>query len=653
MNERRKADADRSEEALAIDLADIEDVSAAGRRISLTTLNKLSPVGKFGKYHLLGRLAYGGMAEIFLAREVQVDAGQERLGRFCVVKRVLPHVANDRIFTRMFIDEARLVVQLSHPNICHVYAYGEEDGASFIAMEWVNGMPLSKTLRRSRDLGGLALPIALKIVATVAEALDHAHRAVDQNTGEPLGIVHRDVSPQNIMVAYDGVVKLLDFGIAKAASHSTRTEAGVVKGKFAYMSPQQCMGEPIDARSDVFALGVVMYELIDGTNPFKKGAEFDTMRALVYDEPPSLLERQPSLPPEVDAIVKRAIAKKPEDRFQSASEMQLAIERALGRMGEVVTAAHIGSRMHELFENEVRAGPKLDTRISVPEMPKEATSGESRRVTPLPNPTEKLPAMSDALVASTLPPPLGQEPGGRRFVVPALIAIVLLLSAALVGLWVTGIGIGAPSPAPTSVVSAPPVTAPPPPTHAATPPSVAPAEALGTISVTSTPTGASVRLGDRGEVGTTPLEVTLLSPGSWPLRMTLDGYEPVDETVTITAGQRLEVTRTLVATAPVVATGRPGRPGRGPRETTSGDPPPSSTAPAPASEPGHLSINTRPWSRVFVGSRLLGTTPIGRIDVPSGTLQLRFVDRDGVEHTRSVSVPAGGEAREFFDLTTD
>ncbi len=650
MNERRKADADRSEDALPIDLADIEDVSAAGRRISLATLNRLSPVGKFGRYHLLGRLAYGGMAEIFLAREVQVDAGQERLGRFCVVKRVLPHVATDRVFTRMFIDEARLVVQLSHPNICHVYAYGEEEGASFIAMEWVNGMPLSKTLRRAREMGGLALPIALKIVATVAEALDHAHRAVDQNSGEPLGIVHRDVSPQNIMVAYDGVVKLLDFGIAKAASHSTRTEAGVVKGKFAYMSPQQCMGEPIDARSDVFALGVVMYELIDGTNPFKKGAEFDTMRALVYDEPPSLLERQPSLPAEVDAVVKKAIAKKPEDRFQSASEMQLAIERALGRMGEVVTAAHVGSRMHELFENEVRAGPKLDTRISVPEMPKDKASGESRRVTPLPNPTEKLLAMPESLAAATLPPPAPPAAARSRWVVPALLAIVALLSSALVGLWWMGRGTPAP---PTTVVITPIA---PPATHPATPPSIAPAEALGTIFVTSTPSGATVRLGDRGDVGQTPVEVGLLAPGSWPLALTLDGHAPIAETVTITAGRRLEVTRTLAPlAAPPTTTGgttRPVRTPREPRETTVAETPPPSTA-APQAEPGHLSINTRPWSRVFVGSRLLGTTPIGRIEVPSGTLHLRFVDRDGAEHTRSVTVPAGGEAREFFDLTTD
>ena len=645
MNERRQSapvaieppPRDTDHDAVPIDLADIEEVSAGGRRVSLASLNKLAPVGKFGKYHLLGRLAYGGMAEIFLAREVQKDGGETRLGRFCVVKRVLPHVASDRQFVHMFMDEARLVVQLSHPNICHVYAYGEEEGASYIAMEWVNGMPISKTLRRARDKGGLALPLTLKVIAMVAEALDHAHRAVDQSSGEPLGIVHRDVSPQNVMIAFDGVVKLLDFGIAKAASHSTRTEAGVVKGKFAYMSPQQCMGEPIDARSDVFALGVVLYEMIDGHNPFKKPAEFDTMRALVYDEPPSLTERHPHVPEEIDAIVRRAIAKKPEDRFQTASEMQLAIERALGKMGEVVTTAHIGARMHEIFEAEIRAGPRLDTRITVPEEKKE-TTGQSdtgaRPITPRPNATEKLVVIPDMPRTEAAAP----LPDRNRILVPALVGLVLILLAALAGSFLLGSSSGPLRP--TSVATAPEAA-----THVATP-SVAPSEQLATLFVDSTPRGAAIRLGDRGEVGHTPMELALLPPGQWPLHLALDGYAPWDGDVSLVAGQRIEVLHALDAVDAPPATGArtPPRPPR-PR-----DPAPATTV---AAAPGNLAINTRPWSRVFVGSRLLGTTPIGRVEVPSGNVRLRFVDRDGVEHTRTVSVPAGGEAREFFDLTVD
>jgi serine/threonine-protein kinase len=636
MSERRKAVApiEAGDEELEVELEEAEAVPASGRRVSLASLTKLAPVGKFGRYHLLGRLAFGGMAEIFLAREVRHENGEHKLGRFCVVKRVLPNVASDRQFVQMFIDEARLVVQLGHPYICHVYAYGEEEGTSYIAMEWINGMPLSKTLRRSRKLGGLSLEIVLRIVAMVAEALDHAHRAVDQSTGEPLGIVHRDVSPQNVMVAYDGVVKLLDFGIAKAASHSTHTEAGFVKGKFAYMSPQQCMGEPIDARSDVFALGIVLYELISGTNPFKKQTEFDTMRALVYDDPPRLHDTYADVPEEVDEIVRRAMAKKPEDRFQSASEMQLAIEHALSRMGAVVTTAHISARMHELFAPQIEAGPRLDTRISTPSERPDGTGTsevEARPITPRPH----------AAVRSE-----------RRWVVPALSGIVVVLLVLLGGTWLSLRD--RPSTVPAALP--PPTSAPPPRT-----PIVPPAEALATLYVNSTPTGATITLGDRGEIGRTPMEIALLPPGEWNVRLSLDGYDAWEEGTTLGAGQRVELAPTLVATA------APQEHDHAEHDHDHGHdrprvrdeaPPPTTVAEerehaAPARPSGHLAINTRPWSRVYAGSRLLGTTPIGGVELPAGEARLRFVDRDGVEHTRTVTIPEGGDAREFFDLSTD
>jgi serine/threonine protein kinase len=634
---------DTDHDAVPIDLGDIEDVSiGAGKRVSLATLNKLAPVGQFGKYHLLGRLAYGGMAEIFLAREVQSDAGREgRLGRFCVVKRVLPHVATDRTFVDMFIDEARLVVQLSHPYICHVYAYGQEEGAYFIAMEWINGMPLSKALRRSKDEGGLAIPLAMKIVAMIAEALDHAHRAVDQSTGDPLGIVHRDVSPQNIMVAFDGVVKLLDFGIAKAASHSTRTEAGVVKGKFAYMSPQQCLGEPIDARSDVFALGVVLYELVDGQNPFKKQTEFDTMRALVYDEPPSLAESHPEVTPELEAILKRAIAKKPEERFQTASEMQLAIERALGRMGEVVTTAHLGARMHELFANEIKAGPRLDTRIAVPEIKKDQTGtsdADLPKIPAPPNATEKMWTISDEQARMALEP----TPARKRPLWPFVAVALLLLSlaglgaVALVVLRPETLGLAAP-------VAAPPVAVVAPPSIAVVPSPPTPMVTTGALFMDSAPSGASITLGSRGQVGVTPMELALLEPGEWNVRLHLEGYEDWEDSVILSAGDRLHLMGEMVPIQ--VATHRPPSRDDHPRV----EPP----RPPVAAAVGQLSINTRPWSRVYVGSRLLGTTPIGNVEVTAGSVRLRLVDRDGVEHTRTITVPSGGQAREFFDLSAD
>ncbi|GAB4199945.1 MAG: hypothetical protein OHK0013_10540 [Sandaracinaceae bacterium] len=639
---------DTDQDLVARDI-ELDDFSQGGPRVPFASLTRVAPIGKFGPYHLLGRIAFGGMAEIFLAREGAEDG---RGGRFVVVKRVLPHVAADSQFIAMFKDEARLAMQLNHPNICHVYAFGQEQGAYFIAMEWVNGMPLSKVLRRARDEGGLSMPLAMKIIAHVAEALDHAHRAADQTTGEPLGIVHRDVSPQNVMVSYDGVVKLLDFGIAKASSHSTRTEAGVVKGKFAYMAPQQCLGEPIDARADVFALGVCLYEVLDGTNPFKRQTEFDTMRALVYEEPPSLHEIHPHIPVEVDAIVKRAIAKRPEERFQSAAEMQLAIEQVLARMGELVPTSRIGERMSELFVNEIKAGPRLDTRIELPPRAPGTTSQESDHSVEKPklppNATERVPLLSEDRARETLDPVLRPRGPSLGMAVSIFIALLLLFGATGFAAWWTGFVRFGDAPVATSAPIVPPPVTTPATTPAGPEP---PPPTTATLLVDSAPTGASVWLGERGNVGTTPLELALLDAREWNVRLTREGYEDWENAIELSPGERRRVFGELIPieARPTRPAGERGERPRGERGQRGGDPP---TARA-AAPPGQLSINTRPWSRVFVGSRLLGTTPIGGVEVPSGSVRLRLVDRDGVEHTRTVTVPEGGHAREFFDLSTD
>ncbi len=637
---------DTDQDLLARDI-DLEELSQGGPRVSFASLTKASAIGRFGAYQLLGRIAFGGMAEIFLARE---GAEGGRGGRFVIVKRVLPHVAADAQFIAMFKDEARLAMQLSHPNICHVYAFGQETSAYFIAMEWVNGMPLSKVIRRARDTGGLSVPIVMKIVAVVAEALDYAHRAADQTTGEPLGIVHRDVSPQNVMVSYDGIVKLLDFGIAKASSHSTRTEAGVVKGKFAYMAPEQCLGEPIDARADVFALGVCLYELLDGKNPFKRQTEFDTMRALVYEEPPALSELHPHIPLELDAIVKRATAKRREDRYQSAADLQLALEQALARTGEIVPTSRVAERMGELFANEIKAGPRLDTRVDVPRREPHDPAGESDRslaqVVLPPNATERMPIVTDDAARSTLEP----EPRRRSLALVASLVLALLLvgGAGVFAAFFTGVvTLGPPRQDGSGGASAPsrdhgPAIGPAP----LAPPAAPAPTTTGTLLVDSTPSGASVALGDRGIVGTTPLEVGRLEAGEWPLHLSLGGYEDWDSSVEVRAGEHTRVTGTLVAIE-ASAPRAPSREGRRDRSERAEQPERAAAA------SGELSINTRPWSRVYVGQRLLGTTPIGNVELPAGSVRLRLVDRDGGEHTRTVIIPPDGQAREFFDLSTD
>ncbi|MCZ7681312.1 MAG: serine/threonine protein kinase [Sandaracinaceae bacterium] len=330
-----------------------------GAELQPPAAQKLPAICTYGRYEVLGRIAFGGMAEIFLGRETTAVGAS----RYLVIKRILPHVADDDQFVQMFLDEARLAIQLNHPNICHIYEFGELESSYFIAMEWVNGVPLGKLIRKARLLGGIPPELGVRIIAQISEALHYAHRAKDA-LGRPLGIVHRDVSPHNVMVAYDGQVKLLDFGIAKASSHASKTEAGVVKGKFSYMAPEQCLGKPIDARADVFALGICLYEVLTGQALYHKENEYETMRAVIHDDAPSIRETRTDLPEALDGIVQRALKKKAEDRFQTAGELQMALERWLADAKKVVNAASIGELMEELYEEQIGAARSSTRRPS-------------------------------------------------------------------------------------------------------------------------------------------------------------------------------------------------------------------------------------------------------------------------------------------------
>ncbi len=323
-----------------------------------TMVRNLPALCAFGRYELLGRLAVGGMAEIYLARETSTVQGAG--SRHLVIKRVLAQVADDETFRTMFFDEARLAMCLNHPSIVHLYEFGEEQGAWFLAMEWIDGIAVGKLIRKARETGGVPAPIAVKICAQVADALHYAHNLKDE-AGEPLGIIHRDVSPQNVMVSFEGAVKLLDFGIAKASFQHTRTQDGQVKGKFAYMSPQQCLGEPMDGRADVFALGVVLYESLTGRPLYHRKTQYETMRAVIEEEVPSIRTHRPELPESLDALVQRALQKRQEDRFESAGAMQVALEHWLATQQEVVPAPRIASYLQSIFGEEIQRGPAVDS----------------------------------------------------------------------------------------------------------------------------------------------------------------------------------------------------------------------------------------------------------------------------------------------------
>ena len=283
------------------------------------------------------------MADVLLAR---VD-GIEGFERHVVIKCIRGEKATDPQYIKMFVDEARLAARLHHQNIVQVHDIGEDAGDYFFAMEFLHGEDLRKVMLqvvRRKEL--VPLPYAVPIIASAAAGLHHAHEQRD-GTGQPLGIVHRDVSLSNIMVGYDGSVKVTDFGIAKATSRSAQTETGARKGKLAYMSPEQCLGKAIDRRSDVFALGIVLYELVTARRLFKADSDYLVMNAIVLGEirPPSRLRAD--VPPALDAIVLRALERKPADRYQTAGDLQVALENIAGELG--ARATPLASYMVQLF----------------------------------------------------------------------------------------------------------------------------------------------------------------------------------------------------------------------------------------------------------------------------------------------------------------
>lgn len=300
---------------------------------------------KYGKYLLEKQLAIGGMAEVFLAHQ----EGPAGFRKTLCIKRILPNFANDAAFIDMFLDEARTAAQLSHPNIVQIYELGESDGSYYIAMEYIRGPALSKVIRRLKQ-ADLHIPLhyAAKIVANVCAGLEYAHTFTDSE-GQPLHLVHRDISPDNVLVSFAGAVKMIDFGIAKAKTNQSKTQAGAVKGKFSYMSPEQIMGSTLDGRSDLFSLGIVLYELTTLRKPFGEDADLMTVSAIVNDPPPLPADMFEGYPPALQSVILRALAKDRRERFATAQEMQNELERFIHEQGEFLSERDIGNYMTRLF----------------------------------------------------------------------------------------------------------------------------------------------------------------------------------------------------------------------------------------------------------------------------------------------------------------
>jgi len=276
-----------------------------------------------GRYQLLSRLAVGGMAEVYLARQGELSGFKTLV----VVKKVLPHLAVKPDFIAMFLDEARIASMLDHPNVVRITEVGRTDsGEYFLAMELVQGKPLSSILQQS-EKAKTPIPHTLGalIVANAAAGLHHAHQLTDAS-GNLLGLVHRDISPQNIMVSFEGSVKVIDFGIARALGRLGDTNSGSLKGKLGYMAPEQARGESVDARADIFSLGVVLWECVAGRRMFLRENELATLRAVVYEPIPSV-SKFAEVDPALEAIIRRSVARNVDERFQTAEEMRIALEK--------------------------------------------------------------------------------------------------------------------------------------------------------------------------------------------------------------------------------------------------------------------------------------------------------------------------------------
>jgi serine/threonine protein kinase len=303
---------------------------------------------KFGKYQLLQKIAVGGMAELYRSKVTRAH-GFEKL---VAIKKILPHLTDQGNLVKAFIDEAKLAALLQHENIVQIYDFGSIDGEYFIAMEYLFGKDLRKlTDKASKTAVPLGLENALYIISRICSGLDYSHNLKDLQ-GKPLNIIHRDINPQNIFLTYEGQVKIIDFGIAKAASHNSTTHEGLIKGKLAYMSPEQATGKTIDHRSDIFSTGIIFYELLAGRRMFEGETMqvYSQVREARYEPLNKLL---PDLPPKLLAVVEGALAKDPDQRYQSCGEMLADLEECIFDLSVRTNGRSFATFVKEFFKEEL------------------------------------------------------------------------------------------------------------------------------------------------------------------------------------------------------------------------------------------------------------------------------------------------------------
>ncbi len=483
----------------------------------------------FGRYQLVRKIASGGMGQVLLAKK-----GSDDFEKLVVLKRILPHLVEDEEFFTMFKDEARITMRLDHPNIARINEFGVENGVHYIEMEYVAGEDLRRIEKRAAAASrGIPIGVVLRIIADAASGLDFAHKAKDLK-GEPLDLVHRDVSPQNVLVGFDGSVKLIDFGVAKAAGRAQHTATGILKGKFPYMSPEQAHGEDLDPRSDVFALGVVLWEQLTGRRLFKGENDLATQRLVRACEVPPPSQVEPSVPPGLDPIVLRALAKRREERYADAAEFRLALEDYALANGIPTSSSHLSAFMQDLYAERIarESNPRfleedsgltdLDVgglpRLSPPSAGGATVVDRARQSGPQTQ-------VAGGPVTQLAPPPSHGSP------VPKVLAAVAVLGLVAAGLFFA-------LRPPAELPKPPPVEDP---VVLKGPGTPTPPQPLA-VRIESEPSGARVELAGEA-VGQTPF-AAVIERAKLPVavRLSLDGYEPAQASLTDMTGQSLALT---------------------------------------------------------------------------------------------------------------
>jgi eukaryotic-like serine/threonine-protein kinase len=483
---------------------------------------------RFGKYLLVGEIAVGGMAEVFLG----VQKGVEGFIKVVVIKRVLPHLTKNPEFVRMFIEEARLEARLEHPNIVRTYEVGEVNGHYFTAMEYLPGEDLFKALNNlsmSRQL--MPLHIAAGIASQICSGLHFAHQFTDTD-GNPLNLVHRDINPANVIITYSGEVKIIDFGVAKSNAN-VQTLSGMIKGKVAYMPPEQLLGREVDQRADIFSVGVVLWEVLTGRPLFLRSSEAATLYAIMNGPIPPPSKLRSDVPPQLDKIVTRALSRLPEDRFETAEEMATALEDFLTHTPRY-DARVLAGQLEELF-GSTRAEAKrsiaqtrsLTQNISlVMKLRSEVRAELAERLDAAVVAEDAGRDRSDADDLNPVARGSGfpiQAVGVSRSQRGLVIALAVVMAGAIaVGLFYTL-------------------------SRSDRPPAVKPA-ALSGLQIESTPPGAAVFVGGEPTGLKTPTTLTGISKKQLSIRLELPGHAPVTTTVDIPTGT---TAATKVALAPM------------------------------------------------------------------------------------------------------